>query len=96
MYDYYLPIEQELVIVKEELENRLMRYNPDSLMIQTDKERYLMETIKADLRDVERALTKLEFGVFGIDELTGERMPIEKLKVIPTARTEEDLFVLRY
>ncbi|WP_110112903.1 conjugal transfer protein TraR [Bacillus sp. CGMCC 1.16541] len=96
MHDYYLPIEQELVIIKEELENRLMKYSPELISIQNEKERYLMDTIKADLRDVERALTKLEFGVFGIDELTGERMSIEKLKVIPTARTEEELFVLRY
>lgn len=59
-----------------------------------EKERYVIEMIKADLKDVEHALAKLDVGAFGIDELTGEVMSIHKLKVMPTARTNEDLFVL--
>ncbi|TYR82649.1 conjugal transfer protein TraR [Priestia megaterium] len=95
MYEHYLSIGQELAIIKEELQERLMKYyNKDQSSYIDEKERYLIEIIKADLKDVEHALSKLDVGLFGIDEITGKQMSIHKLKVIPTARTEEDLFVL--
>ncbi|WP_176583393.1 conjugal transfer protein TraR [Priestia megaterium] len=94
MYENYLSIGQELALIKEELQDRLVRYATEQSGYIDEKERYVIEMIKADLKDVEHALAKLDVGVFGIDELTGEVMSIHKLKVMPTARTNEDLFVL--
>ncbi|MDT2045720.1 MULTISPECIES: conjugal transfer protein TraR [Bacillaceae] len=96
MYEQYLSIGQELSVIKEELQERLIQYDGNTNEMKYDpyKERYVIDMIKADLKDVERALAKLDVGAFGIDENTGEQMCIHKLKVIPTARTEQDLFVL--
>lgn len=94
MYENYLSIGQELALIKEELQDRLVRYATEQSGYIDEKERYVIEMIKADLKDVEHALAKLDVGAFGIDELTGEVMSIHKLKVMPTARTNEDLFVL--
>ncbi|MFS0637406.1 hypothetical protein AB1K84_16010 [Mesobacillus foraminis] len=46
--------------------------------------------IKAELDDVERALSKIESGQFGKCEMSGELIPDGLLGMVPTARTEED------
>ena len=38
------------------------------------------------LGDVERAIAKLEAGVYGLSEDSGEEIPLERLDVIPWAR----------
>ncbi len=52
--------------------------------------RELVTTVVGSLQDeldeVERALTKLEEGTYGLDESTGEPIPDERLEVRPMAR----------
>ena len=54
---------------------------------QSEKEKIVIKHIKEDLNDVERALNKMNSGLFGICEETGSEIPMEKLRILPTART---------
>lgn len=47
----------------------------------------LFEHINQELDDVEAALEKLENGTYGICEVTGKEISLERLEAIPTART---------
>jgi len=40
------------------------------------------------LTDVERALAKLDDGTYGVSEVSGKRIPYERLKALPWARTD--------
>jgi sporulation protein, yteA family len=40
-----------------------------------------------ELQDIRDALKRLDNGTYGIDEITGEQIPEERLIAIPTART---------
>lgn len=44
-------------------------------------------TLEKELKDVTDALTKLEGGVYGICEVSGEEIAIDRLKAYPAART---------
>ncbi|WP_010282611.1 TraR/DksA C4-type zinc finger protein [Bacillus timonensis] len=94
MNDQYAEIKAELELTKKELLSRLMQstqYEVSQELLfqneQTEKEKIVINHIKEDLSDVERALTKMESGMFGICEETGAKIPIEKLRILPTART---------
>ncbi|MCM3003847.1 conjugal transfer protein TraR [Priestia koreensis] len=91
----YFSIKEELEMTRMELQDRLLKYYAEGLdylpHLVTPQEQYVIQSVKADLQDVERALLKLEYGIFGIDEQTGGRLPIDKLRILPTARTENDL-----
>lgn len=88
-------IRNELLQMKEELQSRLFEY---SLFEQSSnepeknlyKKTTLMHHIKEELQDVLLALDKMEHGCFGMCEETGAELPLEKLSVLPTARTYED------
>jgi RNA polymerase-binding transcription factor DksA len=47
----------------------------------------IVEKLEAQLRDVEDALAKIESGTYGICEVCGEEIPVERLRVNPSART---------
>ncbi|MGM8216513.1 TraR/DksA C4-type zinc finger protein [Bacillaceae bacterium W0354] len=51
-----------------------------------EKDIALHEHMKEELREIERALRKIEQGTYGLCERTGEPIPIERLKAMPTAR----------
>jgi len=94
MNDQYAEIKAELELTKKELLSRLMKstqYEVSQELFfqneQSEKEKIIINHIKEDLHDVERALTKMDTGTFGICEETGTEIPIEKLKILPTART---------
>ncbi|MEH7222487.1 TraR/DksA C4-type zinc finger protein [Bacillus sp. JJ1566] len=94
MNDRYAEIKAELELTKMELLSRLMQstqYEVSQEFLfqnqQSEKEKIIMNHIKEDLRDVERALNKMNSGLFGTCEETGAEIPIEKLKILPTART---------
>ncbi|WP_078413415.1 TraR/DksA family transcriptional regulator [Priestia abyssalis] len=90
----YSSIKVELEMMRRELESSLQKYETGNNQYVQEKRENLVQYIKEDLDDVERALLKIDIGVFGIDELTGEPIPLKKLKVLPTARTEKDIYFI--
>jgi YteA family regulatory protein len=47
----------------------------------------LFEHLTQELEDVEAALTRIENGNYGICEVSGQKIPLERLEALPTART---------
>lgn len=47
----------------------------------------LVETLEARLKDVIDALARMKTGEYGHDEVSGEPIPIERLRANPSART---------
>jgi DnaK suppressor protein len=98
---YY--IKQELEMIKNELLHRLFSEplttsdfdHHLSIFEETNKHQMLVEDMQNDLYDIELALQKIENGLYGYCEITGESIPIEKLKVLPTGRTMEDFSFVR-
>jgi DnaK suppressor protein len=96
----YNELYKELFMTKQELESRLKKRTRDvfeefaaETLFQTfqDEKKLLIEKhIQDDLADVKRALAKIELGVYGICEETGQKIPYEKLRTIPTARSIYD------
>lgn len=56
-------------------------------LYEREKDFVLREFHEEELNDVEAALQKIEDGTYGIDERTGEKIPMERLEALPTART---------
>ncbi|MTH52657.1 hypothetical protein GKZ89_04490 [Bacillus mangrovi] len=50
----------------------------------------LLVHVKEELHDVEHALNKMNSGMYGICEETGQALPLESLKYLPTARCLHD------
>ena len=46
----------------------------------------MLEKEKDALHEVEAALERIESGVYGLDEMDGEKIPVERLEVLPFAR----------
>ena len=44
-------------------------------------------TLEEDLKQVEKALKRIEEGTYGYDENTGEPIPIDRLEAYPEATT---------
>jgi DnaK suppressor protein len=96
----FTELHSELLMMQQELENHLhQEYTPynqeiieEPLFSNTlyEKKQLIQKHIHDDLKDVKRALLKLEYGLYGICEDTGERISLEKLKTIPTARSIHD------
>lgn len=51
------------------------------------KDLALFENLQKELEDVNDALNKWNNGTYGICEVTGQKIPYERLEVYPTART---------
>lgn len=104
MNDQYRHIKSELELTKKELLERLNRSNYNdrenfhSVATIYERERnYLLDQhIHAELEDVNRALLKMEFGLYGLCEQTGQQIPYEKLKVLPTVRTMTEATTIGY
>lgn len=47
-------------------------------------------TLETELKDVNDALAKIETGMYGICEKTGEAIPLDRLQAYPAARTLVD------
>jgi YteA family regulatory protein len=56
-------------------------------LYEREKDFVLREMREEQLQDIEVALEKMEKGTYGIDEETGEAIPLERLEALPTART---------
>ncbi|RSK26959.1 molecular chaperone DnaK [Bacillus sp. HMF5848] len=93
----YKEIKRELELTKQELSQRLHETEVAKeffFSVGDDKKQMLHHHVKQDLTDVERALQKLELGVYGYCEETGEKIPDDLLTTLPTARYIEDFSVL--
>lgn len=91
--DQLATIHTELLQMKEELEARLFEYSffqQDSQGINSYQQVTLMYHVKEELQDVLLALSKIENGTYGICEETNQAIPLEKMAILPTARTAND------
>jgi RNA polymerase-binding transcription factor DksA len=70
----------ELRQTKEEIENSLKK----------QKQQWLTSILKAELQDINAAIQKVEDGKFGQCEISGEFIPDDLLKMIPTIRSIKD------
>jgi RNA polymerase-binding transcription factor DksA len=55
-----------------------------------EKGDWLTAILKEELHDINSALSKLEQGNYGLCEMSGELMPEEMLKNIPTLKSVQD------
>ncbi|MGF9965596.1 molecular chaperone DnaK [Bacillus rhizoplanae] len=103
MTDTYMEIQEELQLMQRELQERLAKeetyaydveFGQEFLGIDNTngKNKLLLHDMREDLKDVERALLKMEIGMYGICEETGQRMTLRQLKAMPTARTVYECF----
>lgn len=90
----YYGIRYELQVMKEELRTRLFDHSLFEMTCDDHqgKSSTLMHHIKEELQDVERALMKIDKGIYGFCEETGQEIPFEKLRILPTARTIYDFY----
>ncbi len=105
MGDVFFDLRLELEMTRKELEARLMRENHTLYTTEVSEEltfskeeaekgKLLIHHMREDLRDVKRALAKMDSGIFGICEATGVNIPIKQMRILPTAKTiyDFDLF----
>ncbi|RDY88353.1 TraR/DksA family transcriptional regulator [Bacillus amyloliquefaciens] len=97
MNDQLTAIHTELLMMKEELQSRLFEYSCFHMSASVepsmnDQEATLIYHIKEELQDVLLALSKFENNTYGYCEKTGAPIPIDKLAVLPTARTTDDFY----
>ena len=52
-----------------------------------EKDLAILEGLEQELAEIEAALQRIDEGTYGIDEMTGEPIDVERLDAIPTART---------
>ena len=98
MNGQYAEIKAELEITKQELQSRLFSHAAFYEMSaefgyekdHSEKEKMILHHVKEDYQDVQLALSKIENGTYGICEDTGETIPLEKLNILPTARSISD------
>jgi DnaK suppressor protein len=107
MDDQFEQIRHELKVTKKELVDRLSKADYDmeaslsnvfssvSRIYEQEKSTILQQRMRAELEDVNRALLKMELGLYGMCENSGELIPFDKLKVIPTARTTQEASVTK-
>ncbi|MFD3448064.1 hypothetical protein ACFDTO_26075 [Microbacteriaceae bacterium 4G12] len=108
MEGVYSDIKQELEAMKRELEARLQQESIPSYYLEISEETFpfcknenyrkrkmVLQHIEEDLKDIERALIKMEIGMYGICEHTGSRLPLHQLTIMPTARTIDEFIYMR-
>lgn len=52
-----------------------------------EKELSILEQLESELGEIEAALQRVDDGTYGIDEVTGDQIPDERLEAFPVART---------
>ncbi|MGQ0803212.1 MAG: hypothetical protein ACT4PI_05055 [Actinomycetota bacterium] len=55
-----------------------------------EKDLSILEQLEGELAEIQAALRRIDEGTYGIDEVTGETIPAERLEAVPTARTNVD------
>jgi DnaK suppressor protein len=59
-------------------------------LFEQEKNAALLESVDAELRDIEEAFERLEKGTYGKSVLSGEPIPDERLEAVPWARYTVD------
>ncbi len=55
-----------------------------------EKDLSILDQLEAELVELQAALERIDAGTYGVDEVTGEPIPDERLDAIPAARTNVD------
>lgn len=55
-----------------------------------EKDLSILEQLEGELAEIQAALRRIDEGTYGVDEVTGETIPAERLDAVPTARTNVD------
>ncbi|AZB44836.1 TraR/DksA family transcriptional regulator [Bacillus sp. FJAT-42376] len=76
--------------MREELQERLFDHSFFESQTSETCHGTIMYHVKEELHDVEHALNKMDSGMYGICEETGELLPYSSLKYLPTARSIHD------
>ncbi|MEH7456831.1 molecular chaperone DnaK [Bacillus pseudomycoides] len=98
MNEIYMEIREELQLMRKELQERLAKEAMHTYYVEfgqelryeqkeDEKKKLFLHDIREDLKDVERALFKMEINMYGICEETGKYIPVQQMKMMPTART---------
>jgi RNA polymerase-binding transcription factor DksA len=58
---------------------------------QKDRNHRLIKILEEELEDIRSALQKVKNGNYGLCEISGEFIPVEFLKLIPTLKSVHDL-----
>jgi RNA polymerase-binding transcription factor DksA len=101
--EIYMEIKEELQLMRKELQDRLAKEVMHTYYMEfgqelgyeikeETKKKLLLHDIKEDLKDVERALFKMEIDMYGICEETGRAISTKQMKTMPTARTIHEFF----
>jgi RNA polymerase-binding transcription factor DksA len=56
-------------------------------IVESEQQHTLLESLRANLDEIDAALARVDDGTYGVDEVTGEPIDAERLEVFPTART---------
>ncbi|PLS06481.1 hypothetical protein [Neobacillus cucumis] len=72
------------------LELRQTKKEIESSLNKQQKQTWLTSILKAELVDINAAIQKFEEGKFGQCEISGEFIPEDLLKMIPTMRSIKD------
>jgi len=56
-------------------------------IVESEQQQTLLESLRANLDEIDAALARVDAGTYGIDEVTGEPIDAARLEVFPTART---------
>lgn len=55
-----------------------------------EKDLSILDQLEVELAELQAALERIDAGTYGVDEVTGEPIPDERLDAIPAARTNVD------
>jgi RNA polymerase-binding transcription factor DksA len=55
-----------------------------------EKDLSILEQLESELAEIQAALRRIDEGTYGLDEVTGDPIPPERLEAVPTARTNVD------
>jgi len=86
-------IEKNIALIKVELSSIGMDGELDEILdmaeieIENSTDHMLLEKLETELNEINAALNRIALGTYGICEKTNQPIPIERLKVNPTART---------
>jgi RNA polymerase-binding transcription factor DksA len=72
------------------LELRQTRVEIKSSLVNKQKHDWLTSILEEELTDIEAALKKMEDGKYGQCEISGEFLPEDLLKMMPTLRSVKD------
>lgn len=77
------------MVAASEMSNADDEHDPEGATIAFERAQViaLLEQACAQVADLDRALEQLDDGTYGICEKCGERIPVERLAVRPSART---------